>query len=95
MRRVFRLPCRSARANAADVDDELRCHFDMRVAELIARRGMTATAAREEALRRFGDVDDARRHATREARGTRCAKRGFERRVNGSRPSAPLQHALR
>lgn len=39
----------------ADVDDELAFHVDERVDELVAR-GMAPAAAREEAIRRFGDM---------------------------------------
>ena len=48
------------RANIAqDVDDELRFHMDMRVAEYMAR-GMTADEARRVVIARFGDVNAAR-----------------------------------
>ena len=40
----------------ADVADELRFHLESAVAEYVAA-GMTADAARAEAVRRFGDVD--------------------------------------
>ena len=51
-RRYLRL----ARPNvAADVDDELRFHIDMRVERNIAL-GMAKDEARREALQRFGDV---------------------------------------
>jgi putative ABC transport system permease protein len=43
----------------ADVDDELRFHFDARMAEL-ARQGMTKDAARAKALEEFGDVEQTR-----------------------------------
>jgi putative ABC transport system permease protein len=52
----------------ADVDDELRFHVDALVGELVAG-GMTPTAARAEALRRFGNVDQYR--ATLEEAGQR------------------------
>jgi predicted permease len=42
-----------------DVDDELRFHLEMRVAEYIAR-GMTPADARRRAEQRFGSVDHAR-----------------------------------
>jgi hypothetical protein len=42
-----------------DVDDELRFHLEMRVAEYIAR-GMLPDAARQRAAQRFGSVDRAR-----------------------------------
>src|SRR5688500_8705657 len=57
-RRLFRLPARPTHVDR-DLDEELRFHLDMRVEELRAR-GMTPEAARAEALRQFGDADDAR-----------------------------------
>src|SRR5689334_18237619 len=56
---LFRLPWRTHRQIADDVDDELRFHLDARAAELV-RRGWTTEGARAEALREFGDVDEAR-----------------------------------
>ncbi len=44
---------------AADIDDELRFHFDERIAQLIAR-GLTSEAARAQALAEFGDVTSVR-----------------------------------
>ena len=41
---------------AADVDDELEYHIDLRVAELVAH-GYSPAAARAEAMRRIGDVE--------------------------------------
>jgi predicted permease len=63
MRRVFRLPF--GRANIArEVDDELAFHLDMRVQRLVAA-GMSPEAARSEALRQFGNVDDVRQDCMR------------------------------
>jgi predicted permease len=62
LRRVFQFQRRSARVLAADVDEELAFHLDLRAAELMAQRGFTPDAARAEALRQFGDLDDARRY---------------------------------
>lgn len=45
----------------ADVDEELRTHLEMRVDELTSR-GMSAEAARREALRQFGDLEYTRRY---------------------------------
>ena len=44
----------------ADLEDELRFHVEAEV-EYLAARGWTPAAARDEALRRFGDVDQYRR----------------------------------
>jgi predicted permease len=59
--RLFRLPWRSSRQIRSDIDDELAFHVDERADALIAT-GMTADAARAQALRELGDVDDARRY---------------------------------
>src|SRR5690349_8686831 len=77
MRRLFRVPWRSERQIRADVDDELRFHLDMRVEELVAR-GMTPEAARHEAMRQFGDLEDARRYIARTDRHTEAAQRRSE-----------------
>ena len=56
---------------AADVDDELRFHLEMRERDFLAE-GLSPAAAREEALARFGDPDEVARwlraHDTRELR---------------------------
>jgi predicted permease len=56
---------------AADVDDELRFHLEMRERDFLAA-GLSPTAAREEALARFGDPDKVARwlrsHDTRQLR---------------------------
>src|SRR3954471_1536256 len=44
---------------AADVNDELQFHLDMRIADNM-RRGMTSEAARAEAFERFGEVHPVR-----------------------------------
>jgi predicted permease len=60
-RRFFRLPWRTAKQIRADVDDELTFHIDERVDALVAL-GYSPDAARAQALREFGDIDDARRY---------------------------------
>jgi predicted permease len=60
LRRHFRLPWRTERTLREEVDEELRFHLDMRAAELAQRRGLDPEAARAEALRQFGDLEDAR-----------------------------------
>ncbi len=71
-RRFINLGSRSARRIAREVDDELRFHLEMRAAEL-REGGLSPDEARLEAVRRFGDVNDAQeycramdRHATNE-----------------------------
>ena len=76
-RRLFRLPWRTRRQIGEDVDEELRFHLDMRVAEL-RRLGMSADAARAEALRQFGDLEDARHYITAVDRETEAAHRRSE-----------------
>ncbi|HEX5436669.1 MAG TPA: ABC transporter permease [Gemmatimonadaceae bacterium] len=70
IRRVFRRPATRGRL-LNDMDEEMRLHLEMRIAELRAA-GMSEPDARAEALRRFGDSDAFRayamRRATREAR---------------------------
>ena len=44
-----------------DVDEELRFHYEMRVAELVAT-GLSKETAAQRAAREFGDIDDARRY---------------------------------
>jgi predicted permease len=54
----------------ADVDAELRFHFETRIDALVGA-GFTAEDARARALREFGDLDDARREMRRAThRGT-------------------------
>jgi predicted permease len=58
MRRVFRIPFGRAHIGR-EVDDELAFHLEMRAQRLIAA-GWTSDAARQEALRQFGDVSTVR-----------------------------------
>src|SRR5688500_4101067 len=58
-RRLFSLP-RAARRVERDVDDELQFHIDARTADLIAD-GMSADAARAQAVTEFGDLAASRR----------------------------------
>ncbi|MGH7653031.1 MAG: ABC transporter permease, partial [Gemmatimonadaceae bacterium] len=73
-RRLFKFPWRTARDIRSDVDDELRFHIDERTAALTAA-GLTPDAARTQALREFGDVDDARREISDYDRGTESRAR--------------------
>ena len=76
----------------ADLDDEFRFHVDAEVEYLVAR-GWSAEAARDDALRRFGDVDAFRRdcRAADERRMGR-AQRQENFAVLATRP--PLRPAL-
>ncbi|HEY2898260.1 MAG TPA: ABC transporter permease [Gemmatimonadaceae bacterium] len=62
VRRVFRLGL--FRRAAAAVEEEFAFHLDMRASELVAQ-GWEPDAARAEARRQFGDVDDARNFCKR------------------------------
>jgi predicted permease len=77
-KRLFRFPWRTAGQIGAEVDEEIGFHLEMRAAEL-ERRGMTAHAAREQALAEFGDVDGTRAFCRemdlRDERRTRLADR--------------------
>ena len=75
MRRVFQFPRRSPRQIDADVDEELRFHIETRTDELVARDGLSREAARAEALREFGDVEETRRYISRLDRMTETAQR--------------------
>jgi putative ABC transport system permease protein len=75
--RLFRLPWRTRRHIREDVDEELTFHLDMRVEELRAL-GMSADAARAEAMRQFGDLEDARHYITAVDRATEAAHRRSE-----------------
>ncbi|MFN2565429.1 MAG: ADOP family duplicated permease, partial [Gemmatimonadaceae bacterium] len=59
--RVFRFPWMTRRQIAEDVDAELAAHLELRAQELIDA-GFTSADAREEARRRFGDLDFTRRY---------------------------------
>src|SRR6188508_92399 len=60
IRRLLRLVTR--RSMQHDADEEIRLHLELRTKQLIGE-GMSPSAARAEAERRFGEVDDERRHA--------------------------------
>jgi predicted permease len=73
IRRLFRLPQTGDRLRH-DMDDEIRAHLDMRVADLGAL-GMSAADAEAEARRRFGDVEDYRAYVKYRA-ASRARRRG-------------------
>ncbi|HEY6830651.1 MAG TPA: ABC transporter permease [Gemmatimonadaceae bacterium] len=59
MKRFFRLPWRTRQQIRTDVDDELAFHLDMRIDALVDA-GLSRDQARAQAIREFGDIDDAR-----------------------------------
>jgi predicted permease len=56
VRRALRLPSSRERL-ARELDDEVRFHIEMRIADLVAH-GMSEADARAEAARKFGDTED-------------------------------------
>ena len=60
-RRLFRFPWRTNQQIDADLDAEVRFHLDMRTEELIDQ-GVAPGAAREQARRGFGNVEETRRY---------------------------------
>ena len=60
-RRLFRFPWRTNQQIDADLDAEVRFHLDMRTEELIDQ-GVAPAAAREQARRGFGNVEETRRY---------------------------------
>ena len=83
VRRLFRFPRRSAGQIGDDVDEEIAFHLDMRADEL-ARRGMPPEAARAQARREFGDVDETRRAVRAMDRRAERRSRVLER-LDGAR----------
>ncbi len=59
IRRLFRLGL--GRDRLDDADDEIRLHLQLRTNQLIMREGLSPEAARAEAVRRFGAVDEERK----------------------------------
>jgi len=75
IRRAFRLALRRRHLTAADVDDELELHLELRIQQLIAH-GLTREQAEVEAHQRFGDSWDqvvARLHAAGSLREERLS----------------------
>lgn len=66
IRNLFRLGVRRDDIVARNVDEEIRAHLDMRTEQLV-REGFEPNMAREEAVRRFGSMDDARRELQQHA----------------------------
>ena len=63
LRRFLRLPSRSTARIRQDIDDELQAHLQMRVEEL-ERLGLPPAEARQQAMQKFGDLEDATRYCT-------------------------------
>ena len=76
-RRLFQFPWRTKRQIDRDVEEELQFHLDSRVAELVSQ-GMSASDARREAQREFGDVNDARSYIRSIDRSAETARRRSE-----------------
>ena len=72
LRRLFRLVVRPP-AVELEVEAELAFHLEAETERLVSR-GLTPDAARAEALRRFGDLAEARRALVRLDRGSRRKK---------------------
>lgn len=73
-KRLFRLPWRSPRQIRADIDEELSFHIAERVDALIAL-GLSPESARAQAMREFGDIDDARHYLDAVDRDIEAARR--------------------
>ena len=90
LRRLFRIGDTES-AVQRDAEDEVRFHLEMKVQELIAK-GMSPESARQEALRRFGDVRRTRESIERIDR----ERLGRERRAAWwSAVAQDLRYALR
>src|SRR5215207_7760246 len=59
IRRLFRLAVRRPEYARAEADEEIRLHLQLRTEQLV-REGLSPDAARAEAERRFGPLDEAR-----------------------------------
>src|SRR5688572_1846540 len=57
---------RSRRAAASDIDEELSFHIERRV-EALRVAGLSIDAARQEAVRQFGDIEGTRRYCRLQA----------------------------
>jgi putative ABC transport system permease protein len=73
-RRPFWYLGRSRDRVAAEIDEELGTHVEMRAEELRAR-GLTPEAARREAVRQFGDLEGTRRYCRQQDEGTEAHMR--------------------
>ena len=60
IKNIFRLAFHRREDAERDVNDEMRVHLELRIEQLMCE-GFSPEAAHEEAIRRFGSIDDARR----------------------------------
>lgn len=79
VRRLFRLGLRRPELARGEVDDEITFHIDARIEQLVAL-GLSRDEARAEAMRRFGDVAQARASIGASA-ARRAARLAFRDRV--------------
>jgi predicted permease len=91
IRRVLRLPFRSRDLAEQELDEEIRLHLELRI-EQLERQGLAPEEAREEALRRFGPPEEARRLLQRAAQRRERHLRVRER-VEGARQD--VRYAVR
>ena len=66
IRKFFRLALRRRDIVMRNVDEEIRMHLELRIEQLV-REGFSPDTAREEAIRRFGSMKDARRELQQHA----------------------------
>ncbi len=66
IRKFFRLALRRRDIVMRNVDEEIRTHLELRIEQLV-REGFSSDTAREEAIRRFGSMEDARRELQQHA----------------------------
>jgi hypothetical protein len=93
VRRAFEVLAPERRI-ADDVEDEVAFHLEMKTEELAAR-GWERGAARAEAMRLFGNVEQWRAAMGEIDRGRTRSARRAERRVNPITHAAPAQLAVR
>src|SRR5688572_19229160 len=74
LRRYIRVPRRGTKQVDRAIDDEMRFHLDMRAQEL-RDSGVPADRAATEALRRFGNVADARAYCRDQDRAREDTRR--------------------
>ena len=66
IRKFFRLALRRRDIVMRNVDEEIRMHLELRIEQLV-HEGFSPETAREEAIRRFGSMEDARRELQQHA----------------------------